>query len=209
MHSLRPALESRRKAYGATMTPDQCVEMINYVIYHDPIGGFALGEKTTGSYGTRSDGRRCSVDGLIWKLDKSFVDGIADAGGSSRPAWQVRKVGDINPETGKPYQPFPGALVAAIDPGGSPPPPDPPPPSTDLEARVAALEATVQSLAVRCARIEDVNRAQDVKITELQQTPPGPTPGAYKLVADPNAEPVSTGRTLAHGHELRASVVPK
>ena len=206
MHSLRPALEARRKAYGPTMTPDQCVEMINYVIFHDPIGGFALGEKTTGSYGTRSDGKRCSVDGLIWKLDKSFVDGIADAGGTSRPTWQVRQVGQINPDTGLPYKPFPGALIAAIDPGGTPPP-DPDPPDDDLEARVAALEASVQALVVRCAKIEQVNGHQDAQITALENQPP--VIAKYKLVADQTAEPVETSRTFAHGHELRASIVPK
>lgn len=205
MHSLRPALESRRKAYGATMTPDQCVEMINYVIFRDPIGGYALGEKTSGSYGTRSDGARCSVDGLIWKADRTFVDGIADAGGASRPAWQVRKVGDINPETGQPYKPFPGTLVAAIDPGGSAPPPNPQPPSTDLEGRVAALESTVQALAVRCAKIEAVNSDQADRIAKLEQAPPGGGLTEDQAVEAVIAKVKTTDAALAlrHAHDLK------
>lgn len=204
MHSLRPALESRRKAYGATMTPDQCVEMLNYVIFYDLIGGFALGEKTSGSYGTRSDGKRCSVDGLIWKADRTFVDGIRDAGGTSEPAWQVRQVGETNPATGEPYKPFPGALIAAIDPGGGPPPVEPPPPATDLEARVAALEASVQALAVRCAKIEQKNGDQDARLTALETAPPSGGLTEDQVV-DIVLARVRTDRArlaVTHGHDL-------
>jgi hypothetical protein len=210
MHSLRPALDSRRKAYGSTMTKNQCVEMINYVIFHDPIGGFALGEKTSGSYGTRSDGARCSVDGLIWKADRTFVDGISDAGGASRPAWQVRKVGDINPETGEPYKPFPGALVTAIDPsGGGGQPPQPP--AGDLEPRVAALESTIQALSVRVAKLEarTSDHAADIAtlrldVDALQQAPPsGVTPTQVVDIVVAEVGTSSERLALTHAHDLK------
>ena len=192
------------------MTADQCVEMINHVIFYDEIGGFALGEKTSGNYGTRSDGARCSVDGLIWKADRTFVDGIADAGGRSTPTWQVRQVGEINPGTGQPYKPFPGKLIQAIDPADpDPDPPDPPDPPPGPQPEYVTFAQLALILADLKHDYDALIDAQDTRIDALESriTALENASTDYVLVSDPNAPPIDTSRDFGHRHEIRARVV--
>jgi hypothetical protein len=129
MYSLVTELVAERKKYGAMMSNDQCVALLNAVLWNDRArGGYRLAEKNGGNNGKRHDGKRCSVDGLVWTVDRTYIDVLVDAGGISRPTWQVHAIGQTAP-SGNPYRPHTGPLLEAIAPAGEPQPEPPPPPT--------------------------------------------------------------------------------
>jgi hypothetical protein len=168
--SLLADLKAERAKYGATMTNDDCVALLNAVVWKNKHLGFTLAEKTGGNYGTRRDGQRLSVDGIIWTRDKTFIDALGDAGRASKPAWQVRRVGQINPESGQPFRPFTGRLIQPIDPGtGTPPQPQPTPPATTCDAeRAAAAQWQARARTLENLLVDNVAKAKALE-AQLQE----------------------------------------
>jgi hypothetical protein len=180
MYSLVSELEAERKKYGDTMTNDQCVALLNAVLWNDPRKGYRLAEKTSGNNGRRSDGRECSVDGIVWvgpdSNNRTFIDVIRDAGGVSMPMWKVHAIGTTSP-SGNIHKPHSGPLLEAIapvstqpevskpepEPVPEPPRPDPPKPTTTdpTMAGLLALTREVETLS-------DAHKALVVKVAALE-----------------------------------------
>lgn len=189
MYSLVTELEEERKKYGDTMTGDQCVELLNTVLWNDTRRGYKLVEKKAGANGRRYDGALCSRDGLVWVADRTFVDVLRDAGGVSKPTWQVHAV--------PPHDPHGGPLIAAIQPQGAPPeppdpaPPDPQPPATEYatKAELAAVEKrlTDQIKAMSLALTTRIN-ALEMRVATLETT-------QYRVKG-------GTSREWGHGHSI-------
>lgn len=83
-----------RAAYGATMSADECVELLNTVARNNAGDGFGLLSKTTGNYGLQpATANRCSVDILYHLPTNSLWDALIDAGhrtggpGRADPQW--------------------------------------------------------------------------------------------------------------------------
>ena len=113
--------------------------MCNAVAWIHRAEGFGLSRKTSGTRGRRHDGQECCHD-VVMLLDGRYCDILTAAGGASTPNWSSTPNGRItDPARG---------WVAPIVPQGQPEPPVPPPvdpppqppPSSDVEARLRALE---------------------------------------------------------------------
>lgn len=85
-----------RAAYGATMTADECVALLNTVAFQNQSDGFGLLHKPGGNHGSQPHtGIPCSVD-LIYHLPTNTLwDALFDAGhntagpGPSKPQWNL------------------------------------------------------------------------------------------------------------------------
>ena len=103
MDSLLADLQRERQQFGPTMTNDECVALIDAVLWKNRGHGFKQPEKPgSGNNGRRRDGKLCSVDGIVLSNpgqpdDRTFIDALKDAGGGGKsiPAWQVRKIGSV------------------------------------------------------------------------------------------------------------------
>lgn len=126
--SVLETLRLLRGQYGATMTDDECVDLINAAAWAHRAEGYGLSRKDSGTHGTRYDGVRCCHDVLMLKSGQAW-DVLTGAGAASQPTWG--SVGMItDPSRG---------WVAPIAPQGTgtgPTPPLVPPP-----APVAGLTA--------------------------------------------------------------------
>jgi hypothetical protein len=150
MDSLLEDLRHERQHFGATMTSDECVALINAVLWKNRGRGFKQPEKPGGNSGRRRDGKRCSVDGIVFSNpgqpdDRTFIDALKDAGGKSIPAWQVHKIGLVASD-GHTIGPWTGPMLEPINPD----PDGPPVPNGDdaesLRAEVDQLRSEVTQL---------------------------------------------------------------
>lgn len=129
-------IQRARARYGATANDDQCVAICNEVAWVHRSEGYGVSKKESGTRGTRYDGQQCCHD-VIMLRDGRYWDVLEAAGGVSRPIWQDQPNGVItDPARG---------WVAPIAPQGQVEPPappvEPPPPTSDVEARLRALES--------------------------------------------------------------------
>jgi hypothetical protein len=190
MENLLPDVTAERARYGATMTNDECVALLNAVAWKNRDGGWGLGRKTSGNRGRRSDGVECTVDGLVHRGTMAFVDCLRDAGGKSEPAWQVAP----NPSN-RPW-------VAPIDPDGrddvaSPPPPPPPVDLSELWTAIQALASRVVALETRLTALESrpvVSLDEVLARLDLLER------AEYRIET-------ATSRELGHAHDVLAAVV--
>jgi len=147
MDSLLADLQHERQHFGPTMTNDECVALINAVLWKNRGRGFKQPEKPgSGNNGRRRDGKLCSVDGIVFSNpgqpdDRTFIDAIKDAGGggTSIPAWQVRRIGSVASD-GHTIGPWTGPMLEPIEP--VPPNQD----SEKLRAEVDQLRSEVTLL---------------------------------------------------------------
>lgn len=140
-NSLLPALEAHRALYGQTMTPAECVAMLNAVAFSAP--GWGLLDKPGGFNGARYDGHLCSVDHLVYQPTMRGIDVISDAGGFSHVGW-----GDIDNGEVFPAERFVSPIVPQGQPVPVPVPPTPTPnPPTDLQPILDELKSLTQQLA--------------------------------------------------------------
>jgi hypothetical protein len=190
MESLLPDVIAERAKFGATMTNDECVALLNAVAWKNRDEGWGLGKKTSGNRGRRSDGVECTVDGLVHRDTMTFVDALKDAGGKSEPAWQVAS----NPSN-RPW-------VAPIDPDRRDDvvPPPPPPPPVDL----SELRTAIQALTVRVGALE-------TRLTALESRPVVSHDEVLaRLDVLERAEfriETGTSREFGHSHDVQATVV--
>ncbi len=77
--SLIASLVDLRNQYPDVMTSDQCVEMLNTLVWTAPDKGWRLFAKPGGAGGTRYDGVRCSHDFLV-HTSGWCVDALGNAG---------------------------------------------------------------------------------------------------------------------------------
>jgi hypothetical protein len=133
-------LHAERAQYGATLTDDQCVELINAVAWKHRHDGWGLSGKTSGTLGTRYDGTTVAHDILHHQPSNHVFDCLQGAGAQSHPV--MNDLG-VNTQAHRPW-------VAPIAPRGvvDPPPPPPPPPpvvtackfnSDEIATHVASL----------------------------------------------------------------------
>ena len=127
-----------RAKYPTPCDDDQCVAICNEVAWIERVSGYGVSRKESGTRGTRYDGQQCCHD-VIMLRDGTYWDILGQAGAASIPQWGNN--GDGTP-SGVITDPARG-WVAPIRPQDAIDPPPPPPP-TDLESRVAALEARVE-----------------------------------------------------------------
>lgn len=161
--SLLPEIEEARRRYGAKMTSDQCVEMLNRVLWEAPDKRWRLFGKSPGqAHGVRYDGVRVSHDFLI-HTDGLCVDCLTSAGGTgsggpSGPTWGMRPQVAADGETDT------ARWVAPIKPQDVPDEPDNPdnPDEPDPDAgqvleRLTAIERAIGDLT---GAVEALRQAQ-------------------------------------------------
>jgi hypothetical protein len=190
MESLLPDVIAERAKYGATMTNDECVALLNAVAWKNRGEGWGLGKKTSGNRGRRRDGVECTVDGLVHRDTMTFVDALKDAGGRSEPAWQVAP----NPSN-RPW-------VAPLDPdpssaGITAPPP---PPAADLTELRTAVEALGSRMAALEARLAALEQRPVVSLDEVLARLDTLERAEYQVQTE-------TSRELGHAHAVQATVV--
>ncbi|HET9272493.1 MAG TPA: hypothetical protein VFO31_30155 [Vicinamibacterales bacterium] len=203
-----------RPHYPAKPSKDQCVALCNEVAWMHRAEGFGVAEKTSGTHGTRSDGQRCAIDGLVYRPPgggvEQFIDILGNADGSSPPyavpRWQVHDTSNRK-------------WIAPIDPGTAPPdppdPPDPPPADYVTQADLLVYDRSVND---RLAALRDEQltliRALDARIVALEARVDAleSAETEYVLVPDPSAPAVRTSSAslaFTHAHDLRARVERK
>lgn len=126
--SVLDTLRLLRASYGATMTDDECVALINHAAWLHRGEGYGLSRKDAGTHGTRHDGVRCCHDVVMLQSGQAW-DVLTGAGAESQPTWG--SVGMITDPT--------RGWVAPIAPvgtgtGPTPPPVITPPPAAGLTA---------------------------------------------------------------------------
>jgi hypothetical protein len=169
-------LRAERAKYGATMTDDQCAELINAVAWKNRADGWGVNSKRSGKHGRRYDGELIAHDILHHKPTDHIYDVLIAAGERSEPTF-----GDLgpNPNAGRPW-------VAPIAPQGTGPvdPPPPPPPGPDYGARLTAIEQALARIEARLGTLVDLDPvvrathdyARDA-LEAIRTRPPAP-PGA-------------------------------
>lgn len=153
-------LDAERKKYGATMSDDECVALINAVAWANRDDGWGLNQKTGGTRGRRYDGAEVAHDVLHNNRTDRIYDVLISAGAASRPTWNDLGPNNMPPNQGRPW-------VAPIAPEGAEPGPvDPPdPPDVDLSAALAMLTAIVHELAA-LHRLVDALTAELAEATD-------------------------------------------
>ena len=128
--SVLDTLNQLRGNYGATMTDDECVDLINAAAWAHKDEGYGLSRKDSGTRGTRYDGVSCCHDVLMLQSGDAW-DCLTAAGAQSTPSWSsVGKITD--PSRG---------WVAPIAPKGSTGGGTTTPPTTPPSASCKALTA--------------------------------------------------------------------
>jgi hypothetical protein len=139
------SLHEERARYGATMTDEQCVELINAVAWKHRADGWGLSGKDFGTHGVRYDGARVAHDILHHRPTNRIWDVLGAAGAASTPPSSLGP-GGPPPGSNRPW-------VAPIVPQGHVEPPPVPTPGpivpapgtppvdiTPILNRLAALE---------------------------------------------------------------------
>ena len=190
MENLLSDVTAERAKYGATMTNDECVALLNAVAWKNRDGGWGLGRKTSGNRGRRSDGVECTVDGLVHRATMTFVDALRDAGGRSEPAWQVAD----NPSN-RPW-------VAPIDSDRRDDvlPPPPPPPPVDLSELRTAIQALSSQVTALDTRLRTLESRPLVSLDEVHARLDVLEHAEYSVET-------ATSRELGHGHDVKGTVV--
>jgi hypothetical protein len=170
MDSLLADLQRERQQFGPTMTNDECVALINAVLWKNRGHGFKQPEKPgSGNNGRRRDGKLCSVDGIVLSNpgqpdDRTFIDALKDAGGGGKsiPAWQVRKIGSVASD-GHIIGPWAGPMLDPVDPGGIAPLTDGDVETLHAQVHELQSEVTVLRSALNQARsdLQDALRRLD------------------------------------------------
>src|SRR5678815_3503337 len=85
--SLLGAVQTARRAWGATMTNGECVALLNSVAWMHRADGWGLSLKPNGNHGMRHDGKPCAVDVLYHQPSRTVWDVLRAAGEVSEPTW--------------------------------------------------------------------------------------------------------------------------
>jgi hypothetical protein len=151
-----------------------------------------------------------SIDVIIYKPGGETYDILADAEGVAKPQWTRTKpsgFGDVSK-----WRAAVPPLVVGPEPVPEPEPePEPEPPPTGAYITRAEFEAyqrqVDQEFRGLRTEIHALIGKLNTRVLALETKPPQ----AYWLVADASAQPIGTSRNSfpAHGHEIRAAVVPK
>lgn len=131
--SMLDTLHLLRREYGATMTDDECVALLNEAAWIHREEGYGLSRKEFGTRGRRYDGQECCHD-VLMLADGRYWDCLGAAGSASAPSWSTNPSGVIT-------DPRRGWIAPIVPQGGVEPGPPVPPVTTTLEARVTELEA--------------------------------------------------------------------
>ena len=108
-----------RAKYGATMSDNECAELMNTVAWIHRVEGWGLNSKTSGTHGTRYDGQGIAHDVLHHQPTNDMFDVLIGAGAQSTPTWNYL---GKNQNSSRPW-------IAPIVPktgGGEVPKPQPP-----------------------------------------------------------------------------------
>lgn len=143
MTEILTSLQRERAKYGATMTDDQCVELINAVAWAHRADGWGVNAKDFGTHGVRYDGARLAHDILHHKPTDRIYDVLASAGAASVPVWQDKGPNTQPPNQGRSWV-APIAPLGAVEPEPGEPPVVPPPACAcgyDPAPVLAALES--------------------------------------------------------------------
>lgn len=145
------SLHEERAHYGATMSDEECVELINAVAWKHRADGWGLSGKDFGTHGVRYDGAQVAHDILHHRPTNRIWDVLGAAGAASTPPSSLGP-GGPPPGSNRPW-------VAPIVPEGTVPAPTPTPqpvptptpapqPPVDLSAVLAKLDAILAEIAV-------------------------------------------------------------
>lgn len=127
--SLIDDLIAERAKYGATMSDDECAELVNAVAWQNRADGWGLSGKTFGTHGTLYDGTQIAHDILHHRPSNRLFDVLRAAGAESAPVWNDL---GVNTQGNRPW-------TAPIAPRGAPVPPPGPFPGGDWEAKHAEV----------------------------------------------------------------------
>ncbi len=175
LESLLGRLALARSKYGDGMTSDQCVEMLNLVLWTAPDKGWRLFQKFGGSAGGHlSNGVKVSHDFLI-HVNGQCVDCLGDAGGggASSPQWGLRDQISDNDEDNqsrwvKPIEPKDAPIDEPDEPAEEPEEPTPGDNAAvqALIEMITRLNAEIVSLRMQMA---DVIRASQLQMRDLSE----------------------------------------
>lgn len=175
--SLLPLIEAERAKYGAGLTNDECVALLEAVASQSP--GWGLLHKPNGNNGRRRDGTLCSVDHLVYAPTLKGLDVLSDAGagGPSTPQWN----GNADEWEQFPVDRFVAPLTSHPDPEPGPtpePPPTPDPPAPvpapcDLAPVLAKLDLLNQNDADLVSMILELH-SEVLRLRELVSNRPFP-----------------------------------
>ena len=162
--SLLDALKVARAFYGASMSNDECVALLNKVAWDARALGWGLLLKTSGNHGVRWNGTPCSVDWLVHQPSGLGCDVLSDAGGASNPVWPTMEPFDAS------------RFVEPLQPGEEPipiPPPTPepaPPPPTDpfLVEAIGSILADLSKLTIEVQQLRRVVAALGDQVGALE-----------------------------------------
>jgi hypothetical protein len=176
-------LRAERAKYGATMTDDQCAELVNAVAWLRRAEGWGVSGKSFGTHGTRHDGTPIAHDILHHQPSNRLYDVLVGAGAQSSPTWN-----DLGPNTqgNRPWT-APIAPRGAVEPTPVPtptPPPapapaPPPPPVVDLtkvNAQLAELIAAISALDAHLDRVEAQVHAASADLLIVKSFAENPVP---------------------------------
>ena len=185
--SIQDTVVELRKDYGATMSNNQCADLLNEVAFIHAAEGWGLLADRGGNFATRFDGTKVEVDILFNRTTAHHYDALGDGGGASTPAWQDDGLMDLS----RWVAPIPPLQAHPVPP--DPPPTPPPPPATDLAARVVALERAAKKATADLADLT----ASVAGMADLIAQIPEPSIGVegYRFRAD-------CGRSWGHAHPV-------
>lgn len=112
---------SERAKYGATMTDDQCAELMNTVAWIHRAEGWGLNSKTSGTHGVRYDGQGVAHDVLHHQPTNDMYDVLVGAGAQSTPTWNY-----LGKNTNS-SRPWVAPIIPQSGSGGGTPTPQPKP----------------------------------------------------------------------------------
>jgi hypothetical protein len=150
------SLHEERANYGATMSDEQCVELINAVAWKHRADGWGLSGKDFGTHGVRYDGARVAHDILHHRPTNKIWDVLGSAGAASTPP---SSLGPGGPPPGS-NRPWVAPIVPeGVTPAPTPTPqpqPTPTPTPVDLSAVLAKLDAVLAEIATLRANSDGI-----------------------------------------------------
>jgi hypothetical protein len=159
---------------------------------------YGLLRKDGGTHIVLPDGTRVSQD-VVTDRAGIQTDCLADGEGAATPVWSAVDPSHYTPDPSRFYRPT--SLPE--------PTPPPQPPSTDLEQRVAALEAWQRDAQFQIvAALRSAEEAGEIANGALALARECASRlDSLRLVPDPGAQAIATSREWGHGHLVRAKIV--